>query len=154
MIDLTALLEARTDRHVKGDRGRYILPDEYNILPDDSLWDWLDSLGSLTFHLLVRAEGTGNIHNCPSVQKRVQNSRFSGKVKNEGTPMSVKAAGRFGTYCSYRVNGKMTDGFRSWFCRNVFAVRITLKDENGNKLLPDYVPASVDRWLNGGIFPH
>ena len=144
MTDLTAMLEARTDTYVRGNRGRFILADEYTVLPDDTLWDWLDSLGSLTFHLLARAEGTGAFHNMPSVQKHVQNSRFSGRVGNVGTPMSVRAAGRFGTYCPHRVNKRRTDGFRSWLCHNIVAVRIYGKD---------YVPASVDRWLNGGIFP-
>jgi hypothetical protein len=144
MINLTALLEARTDSYVKGNRGRFILADEYIVLPNDSLWDWLDSIGSMMFHLLARAEGTGAFHNMPSVQKRVQNSRFSGRIKNKGAPMSVKARGRFGTYCPHRVNAKRDDGFRSWLCHNVVAVRI-------GKV--DYVPASVDRWLNGGIFP-
>lgn len=154
MTDLTALLEAQTDRYVQGDRGRFVLSDEYIVIPDDQLWQWLDDIGALYFHLVARSDRTGAFHNMPSVQKRVRNSKYSGKVRNVGHAMSQRHRNTFGTYVGHRVNERRNDGFRTWHCRNVVAIRITLKDKNTDETLAvDYIPESVDRWLNGGIFP-
>jgi len=144
MLNLTELLEARIDAYVKGDRGQFILGNEYVVIPDGGMWEWLDSIGARFFHLVARSEGTGNFHNMPSVQKRVRNSKFSGEVQNIGHAMSQRNRDTFGTYVGHRVNRKRNDGFRTWHCGNVVAIRIDGKD---------YIPASVDRWLNGGIFP-
>ena len=149
MIDLHERLEAegytvRTDRYVKGGRGRFALSDEWVVIPDAALWEWLDGFTAQTFHLLARSNETGIVWNMPSVQKRVQNSRFTGKVQNVGMPQSSRKAQRFGTYCPHRVNERGDDGRRSWKCYNVVAVRIGQVD---------YIPESVDRWLNGGACP-